>query len=280
MDYSAQLSYNQLSKFLDTCLDFYKDGLYSLESIESGECTPARRKSMKNDFKEYFVGRKATPKTIHPKVLCVIEALLDADTGKVIEGRRKIRALNNKIKEMEDGRENFIKYEINQRSKQLEDEIREKLNSELTDKQMRDTNRMLRYKDIMDKQEEKLKIYQENYVERDLHDDNIKALLELKELHAIKLDELNNIEANHKKEIENLEDNHKKHIEKLEEKHKKHIEKLEEKHKKEVDKLRQRLNDQSVDDKKQKMLEKARQLEIQRKQLLAECGLDDDDLSI
>ena len=100
MDYSAQLSYNQLSKFLDTCLDFYKDGLYSLESIESGECTPARRKSMKNDFKEYFVGRKAKPKTIHPKVLCVIEALLDADTSKVIEGRRKIRALSNKIKEI------------------------------------------------------------------------------------------------------------------------------------------------------------------------------------
>jgi hypothetical protein len=267
MDYSAQLSHNQLTKFLDKCLDFYKDGYYSLESIDEKQCTPEKRKSMKNDFKEYFVGTKAKPKTINPKVLCVIEALLEADTSKIIEGRRKIKALNNKIKELEDGKQASIQFEVNQRRRELENEIREQMKSQNTDQQMRDTNRMLRYKDIMDKQDETIKNYQESYVRRELHDNNVKAFVELKEIYAMKLNELNNIEANHKKDIENIE-----------EKHKKDIEKIEEKHKKEVEKIRQKLNEQSLDDKKKKALEKARQLEIQRKQLLAECGLDDESI--
>lgn len=268
MDYSAQLSYNQLSKFLDVCLDFYKDGYYSLESVDEKQCTPQKRKSMKNDFKEYFVGTKAKPKTINPKVLCVIEALLDADTSRVIELKRRNRELNNKIKELETEKQNAIKYEVNQIRRELETSIRQELKSEQTDTQMRDTNRMLRYKDIMDKQEKAIKNYKDNFVNRELHDNNIKELYELKLLYEKSQERVKIYEAGEKKEIEKIEQLYKKQIEKIEETHKKQIEKLNEK-----------LAKYSNSESKKKKLEKARQLEIQRQKLLEECGISDDELS-
>jgi chromosome segregation ATPase len=183
MDYSAQLSYNQLSKFLDTCLDFYKDGIYSLESVDEGKCSTQKRKSMKNDFKEYFVGTKSKPKTINPKVLCIIEALLDADTSKVIELKRRNRQLNNKFKELETEKQNGNNYELNQIRRELETSIRQKIQSEQTDSLMRQTNKLLRYEDIIKNLEAKVSQYRTNYVERELLDKSAENYLEIKELY-------------------------------------------------------------------------------------------------
>ena len=269
MEGSDQLSHNQLSRFLDICLEYYKDGTYSTEYIESGECSVVKRKSMKHDFKEFYVGTKAKPKRINDKLLCSIQALLDSDNTKVIEGRRKIRALMNKIKELEDGKEAFIQFEINQRTRELEQTIREKINAENTDKSMRDTNRMLRYKELLDKNEKIIKDMRDNTVDRELADKTVKDYLELKETHIATMDKYNKTEDTIKKEIQ-----------KCEEKNKKKIEKIEEKHKKEIMKLEEKLSKYSKNDDKKKKLEKAKQLENQMKQLLAECDSSDDELSI
>lgn len=268
MDSSAQLSPNQLSRFLDICLEYYRDGIYSTEYIESGECSTVKRKSMKHDFKEFYVGTKAKPKRLNDKLLCSIQALLDSDTTKVIEARRKIRSLNNKIKELEDGKEASIQYEINQRTRVLEQSIKEKINSGNTDKNMRDTDRMLRYKELLEKNDKIIQDMRENTVSREIHDKTIADYLELKETHKTTMDKYNKSEDTLKKEIE-----------KCEEKNKKKIEKIEEKHKKEIVKLEEKLSKYSKNDDKKKKLEKAKQLENQMKQLLAECDISDDDLS-
>ena len=264
MDYSAKLSHNQLSKFLDICLEFYKDGEYSTENIEAGKCSATKRKSMKHDFKEFFVGTNTNPKQLNPKLLCVIQALLDTDTTKVIELKRKIKEKNKIIKEIEDGKEASIKYEINQRTRNLEKEIRENIQSEITDKSMRDTNRMLKYKDIIEKHENTIKNMKENTIDRKLFENSQIGFLELKEAHAITLEKLNKSDENTKEEIEKLEEKYKKEIEKLEEKYKKQNEKLEEKHKKEIDKLQSKLHNISLDDDKRKKLA---QIEKKRKEL-------------
>jgi hypothetical protein len=201
MDYSAQLSYNQLSKFLDVCLDFYKDGYYSLESVDEKQCTPGKRKSMKNDFKEYFVGTKAKPKTINPKVLCVIEALLDADTSKVIELKRRNKQLNNKLKELETEKQNGINYEVNQIKRDLEKNIRLELKSEQTDAQMRQTNKLLRYEGIIKNLEAKVSHYRTNFVERELLDKSAENYLEIKELYDIANAKLKKLEQKEDKEL-------------------------------------------------------------------------------
>ena len=205
MDYSVKLSHNQLSKFLDICLEFYKDGEYSTESIDAGNCSMTKRKSMKHDFKEFFVGTKAKPKQLNPKIMCAIEALLEADTSKVIEMKRKIRQKNNIIKEMEEGREAAIKYEINHRTRNLETEIREKIQAEITDKSMRDTNRMLRYQDIMDKQANTINQYKDNYVSRELHEENLNNFLEIKELYELAQSRLKQYEKDDNKELQKEE---------------------------------------------------------------------------
>jgi len=201
MDYSAQLSYNQLSKFLDVCLDFYKDGYYSLESVDEKQCTPGKRKSMKNDFKEYFVGTKAKPKTINPKVLCVIEALLDADTSKVIELKRRNKQLNNKLKELETEKQNGINYEVNQIKRDLEKNIRLELKSEQTDSLMRQTNKLLRYEGIIKNLEAKVSHYRTNFVERELLDKSAENYLEIKELYDIANAKLKKLEQKEDKEL-------------------------------------------------------------------------------
>jgi len=201
MDYSDQLSYNQLSKFLDVCLDFYKDGYYSLESVDEKQCTPGKRKSMKNDFKEYFVGTKAKPKTINPKVLCVIEALLDADTSKVIELKRRNKQLNNKLKELETEKQNGINYEVNQIKRDLEKNIRLELKSEQTDAQMRQTNKLLRYEGIIKNLEAKVSHYRTNFVERELLDKSAENYLEIKELYDIANAKLKKLEQKEDKEL-------------------------------------------------------------------------------
>lgn len=210
MDYSAKLSHNQLSKFLDICLEFYKDGEYSTESIEAGNCSATKRKSMKHDFKEFFVGTKAKPKQLNPKIICVIEALLDADTTKVIELKRKLKNKDKIIKEMEEGKEASMKYEINQRTRNLETEIREKIQSEMTDKSMRDTNRMLRYQDIMDKQAITINHYKDNYVARELHDENLNKFLELKEQYELAHARLKEYEKADNKELQKQKDKEEK----------------------------------------------------------------------
>ncbi len=202
MDYSDKLSHNQFSKFLDICLEFYKDGEYSTESIDAGNCSVTKRKSMKHDFKEFFVGTKAKPKQLNPKIMCAIEALLEADTSKVIEMKRKIRRKNNIIKEMEEGREAAIKYEINQRTRNLETEVREKIQSEMTDKSMRDTNRMLRYQDIMDKQAITINHYKDNYVARELHEENLNNYIEIKEQYELAQARLKQYEKDDNKELQ------------------------------------------------------------------------------
>ena len=201
MDYSDQLSYNQLSKFLDVCLDFYKDGYYSLESVDEKQCTPGKRKSMKNDFKEYFVGTKAKPKTINPKVLCVIEALLDADTSKVIELKRRNKQLNNKLKELETEKQNGINYEVNQIKRDLEKNIRLELKSEQTDSLMRQTNKLLRYEGIIKNLEAKVSHYRTNFVERELLDKSAENYLEIKELYDIANAKLKKLEQKEDKEL-------------------------------------------------------------------------------
>jgi hypothetical protein len=202
MDYSDKLSHNQLSKFLDICLEFYKDGEYSTESIDAGNCSATKRKSMKHDFKEFFVGTKAKPKQLNPKIICVIEALLEADTSKVIELKRKLKHKNKFIKELEEGKEAAIKYEINQRTRKLESEVRQQIQSEMTDKSMRDTNRMLRYQDIMDKQAITINHYKENYVARELHDENLNNYLELKEQYELAHARLKEYEKGDNKELQ------------------------------------------------------------------------------
>lgn len=302
MDSSAQLSPNQLSRFLDICLEYYRDGIYSSEYIESGECSTVKRKSMKHDFKEFYVGTKAKPKRLNDKLLCSIQALLDSDTTKVIEARRKIRSLNNKIKELEDGKEASIQYEINQRTRVLEQSITEKINSENTDKSMRETNRILRYKELLEKNDKIIQDMRDNTVSREIHDKTIEDYLELKETHKTTMDkynksedtlkkEIEKCEEKNKKKIEKIEDTLKKEVEKCEEKNKnkiekiednnkKNIEKIQEKHNKEIMKLYEKLSKYSKNDEKNKKLEKAKQLENQMKQLLAECDIsDDDDLS-
>ena len=268
MDSSAQLSPNQLSRFLDICLEYYRDGIYSSEYIESGECSTVKRKSMKHDFKEFYVGTKAKPKRINDKLLCSIQALLDSDNTKVIEGRRKVRSLMNKIKELEDGKEASIQFEINQRKRELEQTIKEKINAENTDKNMRDTNRMLRYKELLDKNHKIIEDMRENTVDREIHDTTVRDYLELKETHITTMDKYNKSEDTIKKEIQ-----------KCEEKNKKKIEKIEDQHKNEIMKLEEKLSKYSKNDDKKKKLEKAKQLENQMKQLLAECDSSDDDLS-
>lgn len=202
MEYSAQLSHNQLSKFLDVCLDFYKDGYYSLESVDEKQCSPQKRKSMKNDFKEYFVGTKAKPKTINPKVLCLIEALLDADTSKVIELKRKSRQLNNKVKELETEKQNGANYELNQVKRDLEKNIRLELKSEHTDRLMRQTNKLLRYEGIIKNLEDKVSHYRNNFVERELLNKSSENYLEIKELYDVANAKLKNLEQKEDKELQ------------------------------------------------------------------------------
>jgi len=239
MDYSAQLSYNQLSKFLDVCLDFYKDGYYSLESVDEKQCTPGKRKSMKNDFKEYFVGTKAKPKTINPKVLCVIEALLDADTSKVIELKRRNKQLNNKLKELETEKQNGINYEVNQIKRDLEKNIRLELKSEQTDAQMRQTNKLLRYEGIIKNLEAKVSHYRTNFVERELLDKSAENYLEIKELYDNVNAKLKKLEQKEDKELH-------KQLEKEEKELHKQLEKEEKekaKKKAEIEKKRKELEE-------------------------------------
>ena len=226
MDYSAKLSHNQLSKFLDICLEFYKDGEYSTESIDDGKCSATKRKSMKHDFKEFFVGTNAKPKQLNPKLLCVIQALLDADTTKVIELKRKLKHKNKIIKEMEDAKEASVNYEINQIRRNLEKEIREKIQSENTDKSMRDTNRMLRYQQIIEKQEVEIEGYKNNYVSRELHDNNVKHLLEVKEQYDLIKARLKEYEKYDNKEQEKEEKEKAKKLAEIEKK-RKELEELE-----------------------------------------------------
>ena len=134
---------------------------------------------------------------------------------------------------------------------------------------MRDTDRMLRYKELLEKNEKIIQDMRDNTVSREIHDKTIEDYLELKETHKTTMDKYNKSEDTLKKEIE-----------KCEEKNKKKIEKIEEKHKKEIVKLEEKLSKYSKNDDKKKKLEKAKQLENQMKQLLAECDIsDDDDLS-
>ena len=101
------ISSPDFQKLADIFLDFYQEGKYSLDGVENNESTHNQRKSIKNDFKDHIYGdskfRRKNGKDavkIWPKyTLCLFEALIDADTKKVIDLRRKIKTLVKEVNE-------------------------------------------------------------------------------------------------------------------------------------------------------------------------------------
>jgi len=67
---------------------------------------------------------------------------------------------------------------------------------------MRDTNRMLRYQDIMDKQAITINHYKDNYVARELHEENLNNFLELKEQYELAQARLKQYEKDDNKELQ------------------------------------------------------------------------------
>jgi DNA repair exonuclease SbcCD ATPase subunit len=282
-DYTEeQLSNTEIDNLCELAVDNYKNGAYSKEAIEEENCTPDRRKSMKNDFKNYLIGsakerrdRQGVNKPRTQKELLWFRLLLDCDTQRICKMKRELREIKKVIKEQKEIIEKYKQNNDPGYRKKLEEKIKNEIDEELCGRLERQRDKLIRYETIIKKLEERNESLTDSTVSREYHDKMVEDFLHVKNLN----DELRkenkflsekDVKAT-KRIMAELDDEK----DKLKEKYKKEIEKLEEKHNKEIDKLRQRLNDQSGDDKKQKMLEKVRQLEIQRKQLLAECGLDE-----
>ena len=193
---------SELNDILDISLEFYKDGIYSQDSIDNGDCTAAKRKSMRSDFKDHFIGtskwrkdNEGNPKIIHPKDMCLFRALLDSDTKRIIEYKRKNRVLTLKLKEQEKSSEQAISSRVVGTTRKLKEELRAEMNAEQTHRLMSQTNKILRLEDIIQSLEAEVLVMRENYVDRTLHDRQLGEYVELKEIHSKTLEKLKKLEV-------------------------------------------------------------------------------------
>lgn len=154
-------SYFTLSEFnaiSNIFLEYYECGKYSDEGIAEGESTAGQRKSLKHQFKDHILGDAKYIKDHngeHKKwsryTGCLLKALLEADTMKVIEKNRKIKQLNNKLKEEIESRERTIQVRVNDATQFVMNDARATVDEELREKSDRVQGRFKKYQDTISK---------------------------------------------------------------------------------------------------------------------------------
>jgi len=145
-------------------LEYYENGKYSDEGVAEGESTTGQRKSLKHQFKDHILGDAKYIKDHngeHKKwsryTGCLLKALLEADTMKVIEKNRKIKQLNNKLKEEIESRERTIQVRVNDATQFVMNDARETVDEELREKADRVQGRFKKYQDTIAKYAEENK---------------------------------------------------------------------------------------------------------------------------
>ena len=154
-------SYFTLSEFnaiSNIFLEYYECGKYSDEGVAEGESTAGQRKSLKHQFKTHILGDDKYIKDHngeHKKwsryTGCLLKALLEADTMKVIEKNRKIKQLNNKLKEEIESRERTIQVRVNDATQFVMNDARATVDEELREKSDRVQGRFKKYQDTISK---------------------------------------------------------------------------------------------------------------------------------
>ena len=160
-------SYFTLSEFnaiSNIFLEYYENGKYSDEGVAEGESTTGQRKSLKHQFKDHILGDAKYIKDHNGEYKkwsrytgCLLKALLEADTMKVIEKNRKIKQLNNKLKEEIESRERTIQVRVNDATQFVMNDARATVDEELREKSDRIEGRFKKYQDTIAKYAEENK---------------------------------------------------------------------------------------------------------------------------
>ena len=145
-------------------LEYYEDGKYSDEGIAEGESTAGQRKTLKHQFKDHILGDSKYIKEHngeHKKwsryTGCLLKALLESDTMRVIEKNRKIKLLNKKLNEEIKMREQTIQVRVNEATQFVMNDARANADEELREKADRYQGHFKKYQDTIAKYAEENK---------------------------------------------------------------------------------------------------------------------------
>lgn len=139
-------------------LEYYEDGKYSDEGVSLGESTAGQRKTLKHQFKDHILGDSKYIKAHngeHKKwsryTGCLLKALLESDTMRVIEKNRKIRELNKKLKDEIAMREQIIQVRVSEATKFVMNDARATVDDELRERADRIEGRFKKYQETQNK---------------------------------------------------------------------------------------------------------------------------------
>ena len=255
-------SYFTLSEFnaiSNIFLEYYECGKYSDEGVAEGESTAGQRKSLKHQFKDHILGDAKYIKEHngeHKKwsryTGCLLKALLEADTMRVIEKNRKIKLLTKKLNEEIAMRDQIIQVRVSEATKFVMNDARETVDDELRERCDRIEGRFKKYQEIQNKYAEENKTLNQlldTAVSREAFEESTSTILaqklEIDDLRK-KLDkklekEQEKISAEQQKEKDRLEAEEKKEKDRAEAEEKKKKKEIKKK-KKELQKLMDSLN--------------------------------------
>jgi len=139
-------------------LEYYEEGKYSDEGVAEGESTAGQRKTLKHQFKDHILGDSKYIKSHdgeHKKwsryTGCLLKALLESDTMRVIEKNRKIKLLNKKLNEEIKMREQTIQVRVNEATQFVMNDARANADEELRERADRIEGRFKKYQEIQNK---------------------------------------------------------------------------------------------------------------------------------
>ncbi len=139
-------------------LEYYENGRYSDEGVAEGESTAGQRKTLKHQFKTHILGDDKYIKAHngeHKKwsryTGCLLKALLESDTMRVIEKNRKIKQLTKKLDEEIAMREQTIQVRVAEATKFVMNDARATVDDELRERADRIEGRFKKYQETQNK---------------------------------------------------------------------------------------------------------------------------------